>query len=133
MNIIQKIKNVSINFFPSILYFLIPHIAKAQGSTSGWVYICGSGNGDCTWSDLVAAVRHFINQATVLAIGFCVVVIAWAGFKYMTSEGNPGKIKEATGMFTKVAIGMAFIIGAWAIVTLIGTALGVTAFKFSTS
>ncbi len=128
---INKKKNLLLKLIPAFIYAFVPVVTRA--AKSGWVYICGSGNGECTWEDLVAAVRHIVNQATVLAIGLSVVVIAYAGFKYLTSEGNPGKIKEANNMFIKVVIGMVFIIGAWAIVTLIGKALGVTAFQFSTS
>lgn len=110
---------------------------RALAETSGLVYECVSGSGasavygNCSWQDLIAATSNLVNKLTVLAIGFSVIVIAWAGFKYMTSGGSPQKISEANGIFTKVAIGLGFIIGAWAIVTLILKGLGVTSVAFT--
>lgn len=87
--------------------------------------------GNCSWADLIAATKNAVNYITVLAIGFSVVVIAFIGFKILTSEGSPGALKEAKEMAQKVVIGMFFIICAWAIVTLIATGLGVSSFAFT--
>lgn len=97
------------------------------------VYECSTNGrpGECTFDDLVAATRNVVNKLTIYAIGFSVIVIAFAGFKYLTSEGNPGAIADANRMFRSVAIGIAFIVGAWAIVNLIATGLGVTSFRFT--
>lgn len=111
-----------------LLFVTLPTFASA----AGLVYVCpGAKPGECTFQDLINATKNVVNQLTVLAIGFSVVVIVYAGFIYMTSAGNPGKISQATGMLTKVVIGIGFIIGAWAIVNLLAKALGVTAFSFS--
>jgi phosphotransacetylase len=114
----------------------LPAFVYAQ-RVSNLVYECVSGSGDtavygnCSFEDLVAATRNVVNRLTILALEFTVVVIAYAGFKYMTSEGNPGKIREATNMFKNVAIGIGFIICAWVIVQLIARGLGVTSFTFT--
>jgi Type IV secretion system pilin len=53
------------------------------------------------------------------------IVIAWAGFNYMVSGGNPGKRAQANGILTKAVIGIFFIVAAWLIVQFIVKALGV--------
>ncbi len=130
-------KIISKNLFLIITFIIIvvPIITQAQ-VISGLVYECSSGGanpvyGNCTFNDLVAATRNVVNRITILALEFTVVIIAWAGFKYMTSEGNPGKIREATKMFQNVAVGIGFIIAAWVIVQLIARGLGVTSFTFT--
>jgi hypothetical protein len=113
------------------LLVILPLVANAAGGTKGGlVYECNP-PGECTFDDLVAATRNVVNTLTLYAIAFSVVVIAYAGFLYMTSGGNPGKISQATGMFTKVAIGLAVVIGAWVIVNMIAKGLGVTSFSFT--
>jgi hypothetical protein len=128
-----------INFFIeiSVLFsFFLPIFALAQGQInpppssakgiiSGLTYECDHTQaGECTWDDLLAATKNVLDKGTIFALEFSVIVIAYAGFKYMTSEGNPGKIKEANTMFYKVAIGIVVILAAWLIVTLILGALG---------
>lgn len=122
-----------IKFLPLyILFILVPKFAGATLSTSGLVSECVTNGvyGNCTFEDLIEATRIVINKLTLLAMGFCVITIAYAGFLFLTSEGNSGKISQAKGVLTKVVIGMCFIFGAWVIVNLIAKGLGVTAFSF---
>ena len=121
-------KKISILFSGILLclFFLsfVPLVASAQGT--GIVYVCNRGApGECRFEDLVIAARNVVNFGTQFALAFSVVVLAYAGFKYMTSEGNPGKISAATHMLTNVCIGIFFVLTAWLIVTLILNALGV--------
>ena len=130
MRRIKKIANPLI-VSPIFLALFLPFLAFAQNPSpatqatgaagTGITYECGSGPtaGNCTFEDAVAAVRRVTNYGAVIALGFSVVVIAYAGALYMISEGNPNKLKEATEMFRKVAIGILFILGAWLIVSLI--------------
>ncbi len=137
-------------FLSSVLLFFffsfgfVGH-ASAQGDTSqgggsvtGITFDCGldaSGKqtkkdaigaplyGDCTFADLINAVKKLINWGIGFALSFSVVVLAYAGFKYLTSEGNPGKLSEAHTMFWRVAEGIVWILSAWLIVQLIASAL----------
>lgn len=124
----MKINKYVVGLFSAVLS-LVPNSAFA--AAKGLVYECGDGMGDCNWGDLVAAVQNLVNKLTVFAIAFSVVVIVYAGFTYMTSEGSPAKLNKAHKMFQSVAIGIALMLGAWVIVTMIASALGVTAFKFT--
>jgi hypothetical protein len=131
------LKITYVSFILSSL-FVFPTLALASDTgsppvKSGITYECGTRTasdgtpiyGECSFDDLIAATLYAINYASLIAIGLVGIVIAWAGFKYMTSEGNPGKRAQANGVLTKAVIGMAFILGAWLIVQFIVKALGI--------
>lgn len=79
--------------------------------------------GDCGYDDLIRAIKKFFGVAIPLALGFSVVVIAYAGYNYMISGSSPGKRTEANNMLQKVVIGIFFMLSAWVIVTLITNSL----------
>lgn len=115
--------HIALFLFLALVLFL-PLILQAQ--ISGFVYECNSGRaGECTFDDLIRAVNNIVNQGTVLAIGFSVVVIAWAGIRYVVSGGNPSERTKATNMLLSVVKGIVIIIAAWAFVRLIIAGLGV--------
>ncbi len=88
---------------------------------TGITYECV--NGDCTFDDLLTATKNVTDFGRNIALEFSVVVIAIAGFKYMTSGDNPGERKKANQMFVSVAYGIFFVLAAWLIVHLITNAL----------
>ena len=127
-------KNYILNISLVFVLFLVlvsPFFAHAQ--LKGITYVCpdrpnASGvvvPGECNFDDLVLAVNALVNWGTIFALSFSVFVLAWAGFLYMTSGGNPGQITKATGLLTKVVIGIALILAAYLIVKLIITSLGI--------
>ncbi len=95
---------------------------NTSGTDTGIAYEC-SPPGECTFNDLLEAIKRVTKWGSLFALGFSVIVIAWAGFNYMISGSNPGKRSEANSMLQKVVIGIAFILLAWLIVTLITNAL----------
>ena len=138
----RKIKTISqyLLSFYFVLLFILPTFALAQGvvpptTNSGHdtpakgnvVYVCmGGAPGECTFGDLIAAVKQIVNWATVFAISFSVVVIAYAGSKYMISGDNAGERKKANQMLIKVVLGFVYILLAWVIVNLVLSGLQVT-------
>jgi hypothetical protein len=64
---------------------------------------------------LVAILNIFIT----LMIPVIVFFIILAGFKYVTAQGNPGRIEEATTTFTYAIIGGVLILAAVAIAEII--------------
>lgn len=110
---------LTVFLLPALLF---PVISDAQQL----VYECNSGApGECTFDDLITAVKRLTDWGTVFAIGFSVIVIAWAGIRYILSGGNPGERTKATNMLLSVVKGIVIIIAAWGIVRLILTGLGV--------
>lgn len=62
-----------------------------------------------TWQDLVEIVQFFINSALVIATTLAVISFTWAGWLYLTSQGDPGQIKKAHGIFLMVLKGFIFM------------------------
>src|SRR5262249_47708912 len=75
--------------------------------------------GNCDWNDVILAVKNIVKWGTIIALQFSVVVIAYAGFLFMTSGDNPNKRDAAKRMLWKIVLGIVFILSAWLIVTLI--------------
>jgi uncharacterized membrane protein len=116
---------LAILFLSLAVFFPIPTHATCDFHGITCVCMGPQGEGDCSFEDLVAAALKLVNWGTIFALEFSVIVLAYAGFKYMTSDGNPGKRSEATGMLLKVVIGIVIIVAAWLIVNVIVTTLGV--------
>lgn len=95
---------------------------QPTSANTGITYECVDSNGvygNCSFDDLIRAVKRVVNAGTVFALAFSVVVIAYAGFIYMKSGDSAGERSKANAMFVKVGIGIAAILGAWLIVKLI--------------
>ncbi|MFA5888992.1 MAG: pilin [Candidatus Paceibacterota bacterium] len=132
---IQNIKKISAFVWVIFLFTLIvlpvftySAPSESTAGNTGLTYDCGDGPtaGNCDFNDLMAAVKNVVNKGTIITLSLSVIVIAWAGFKYMTSGDNPGERKKANEMLLKVVYGIAFIIAAWLIVSLILRGLKVT-------
>ena len=122
--------NVIIGLFFLFVLFLLPLITYSVQSTdtnTGITYECGDNEtaGNCDFADLIEAVKKVVTWGTTFALGFSVIVIAYAGFLYMNSGGSPGERAKANKVLLSAAKGIAFIIAAWLIVTLIIKGLGV--------
>ena len=104
----------------------------SKNEETGITYECASVGpdgkeiiGNCDFQDLLNAVKKVMDYAVGFTLFFSVVVIAWAGFKYMISGDNSGERKKANDMLLSVVKGIVFILAAWLIVSLILRALGV--------
>lgn len=64
---------------------------------------------------------QIILEKIVFPIGAVVAVmfIVYSGFKFVTAQGNPDKIKEARNTFMWSVIGTLILLGAWVIATII--------------
>jgi|SRR3989344_6966104 len=98
---------------------------QTQAGNTGLTYECGDGPtaGNCDFADLMAAVKNVVNKGTLIALSLSVIAIVYAGFNYMISGDNPSKRGEANKTLLNVVKGIAFILAAWLIVTLITSAL----------
>ena len=73
--------------------------------------------GGDTLPDIITAVLNNIIEPIAAVV--VVIMIIYSGFKYITAEGNPGKIKEANQGLLGVLIGTLILLGAGAISTAI--------------
>ncbi len=133
-----KFNKVLVNIFVFAFLFIIPFVALAQANPprstptpgTNLAYECQRPGpngvpiyGDCDYQNLIEAVQRVVNWLIIFTLEFSVVVIAYAGFKYMISGDNPGERTAANLMLRKVAIGIFFVLAAWLIVNLIARAL----------
>ncbi len=88
----------------------------AQELDTGLEYGAGTGLGD-TDPRIIAArvIRYFLGFLGIIAVG----LIMYAGWLWMTSEGNEEKIAQAKKVLTNALVGLAIIMGSFAIVSFI--------------
>ena len=75
------------------------------------------GNGT-TLSDLIISI---LNALIIIAIPVIVIFIVYAGFLYVTAQGNADKVRTATRALTYAIIGAVLIIAAVTITEIIGS------------
>ncbi len=86
---------------------LVPQLASAQLNFKFNSFIWPG-----TISELLTAI---LNTLIVLATPIVVFFIIYAGFLYVTAQGNANQVQQATRALTYAIIGGVFIIGALAL------------------
>lgn len=69
--------------------------------------------------DLQSLIVAIINVIIIIATPIVIFFIIYAGFSYVTAQGNATKIQDATRSLTYAVIGGVLIIGAFAIAEII--------------
>jgi len=90
----------------------VPHVAEA---TQGKLVQC-EGPDDCTFDTLVETGSAVVQFLFEIATAIAVIVIAYAGFLYMTAGGNTGNITKAHQLIWYAVIGFLVALSAWLIV-----------------
>ncbi len=112
--------------FLSLFLYMMPTFAFAvedpdSVGKTGITYVCK--DNECTFDDVVAAIQKVIGYAIKFGLMFSVLVIAKVGWIYLNSGGSASERKKAQEMMEKVVIGIAWMLGAWLVVTLIAGSL----------
>jgi hypothetical protein len=68
--------------------------------------------------DFIAA---FLRAVVQISLPILTLFIVYSGFKFVTAQGNEGKLKDAKENFLYVFIGAILILGAWVLATLIAS------------
>ncbi len=68
-------------------------------------------------------IKIVLQAILVIGLPIAVVFLVYVGFKFITAQGNPEKIKEAQKNFLNTAIGIAIFLGAWTIAQVIAATL----------
>jgi hypothetical protein len=110
-----------------ILFFLSFSFPKTYAEAP-----CAPGkliNGKCTAvstaigeisTDPASFVKSIFSVILGLAGGIALILIIIAGYKFMTSAGNPESLKGATEQLTSAIVGLLFIILSFVILQIIG-------------
>ncbi len=70
----------------------------------------------CDFNDLVTLANNIIEFLILLSLPVAAVGFAVAGFKILTSQGDPGKIKEGKELLMKIGKGFIIILAAFLVV-----------------
>ena len=68
----------------------------------------------CTFFEVIVKLARAI---TAIGIPFVAIMIVWAGFLYVTAQGDPKKLETAKKSLVWALIGSAIVIGAYALAT----------------
>jgi hypothetical protein len=91
----------------------------------------GSPQYECGWYDLIELGRRVMLFLLYISLSLAVFSMTYAGFLYVTSFGDMGKVEKAHSIFTTVVTGLLFVFGGWLIIATILKTLGVeNAFSF---
>ena len=74
----------------------------------------------CSIQDLIFLIAQIATYIGVIA---AVIALIWVGFKFIAAQGKPEELTKARSMFFWIIIGIAVLIGASAIVTILKNTL----------
>lgn len=113
----HRIKKISIFIFTIAVLFGVAHFVSAQtGDLTGLSYAEGTGLGNADPIIVIAKIiRIFLELLGIVAL----VLILYAGFIWMTSEGSEEKITKAKDILKSATIGLLIIFSAFAVVSFI--------------
>jgi len=81
---------------------------------------CGdAGEPPCDACQLAALAQDIINFGVYFVVIVATLVIVWAGFLYISAQGDPGKIETAHKVFQTVIIGLIIVLAAWLFINLL--------------
>ncbi len=72
--------------------------------------------GSVSIPQIIATILSYIAQVGGV---FAVIMFIWVGFKFVTAQGNTTKLQEARKMFFWTVIGVAILLGAQLLATII--------------
>lgn len=106
------------------LFTFVPFLCRAQvvdpATPTGGSGLSFSFENPIKFDSLEDLITAIIRIIIVIAVPIVVLFIILAGFKYVTAQGNPTKIQDASRSLTYAIIGGVLILGAFVIAQIIG-------------
>ncbi len=106
-------------FMPSLLY--AANESAIRPNCKGLVCCTGP---DCDFKVLIYNIGYIIEQVLTYSFVLIALMVAYAGYLYMTSGSDSGRRQEAHEMFAKVVKGILIVLLAFSIVELVTSSLG---------
>ncbi len=101
---------IALVVLPFVAFGALPDsIVPCDGTSS-------NGGTECTVCHLAQLAQNLLNTGIYVAVFLSAILFAWAGWKYVTAGGNPGKATQAREVFTNVVIGLVIILAGWLVV-----------------
>lgn len=79
---------------------------------------------NCTFEELMLTADAVAEFMTQLGVAFIAIIFSYAGWLYITANGNEGQVKQAHEMFGKAAMGLMIVLLAFLIIELLVSGLG---------
>lgn len=119
-------------FIISIISLLSAGIAKAA------IVPCGPGfpspDDKCQFCHLFTLFDNILDFVFIdLIPPIAIFAIVFGGVYFLISTGNPQHIAKAKGIFTSVVIGLVIIYGAWLLINVFFTTIGISEGEFGTN
>lgn len=95
---------------------MLPETVSAQGLVA-----CEGLN--CDFCSITETVQNIIEFIILMMVLIAVLILAYAGFKLVTSAGNTGALEDGKKLATNVVIGIVIVLAAWTIVDTVIKAL----------
>lgn len=86
---------------------------------------CTSPGKQCGFPEVMQFINLFVQYAVYIIGLLFVIVLIYAGFLYLTSGGDTGKVKKVKDMIKKMVWGLIWTLCGWLIVYFILQQLGV--------
>lgn len=105
--------------------FAVPGAAQASILNGPFVTAhCQSADG-CDFSDVVQTAQNILNLCVYALSIIIVIAVTYAGYLYLTANGNKSKVGQAHAIFQNVLYGTVLTLGGWIIVHQLLVWLGV--------
>lgn len=70
----------------------------------------------CGFAGVLGTAQNAINAGISIGVFFSVIIMAWAGFLYITTPTNPEARSKANKMLMNAALGLLIVLSAWLMV-----------------
>ena len=106
---------------PMVRYALIfgMMLVASSASAAGLVPCGGHSEGECTFNDLVGMVQGIISFLLYIGVFIGVLMISYAGFTLVISQGNQSAMEKAKSRIWNVVIGFVIMLLAYLVVNTI--------------
>ena len=101
---------------------LIPFVPMIANGYDG-IIPCGKSGPDCDYKSLISLGNNIINFCIIIGTSVFCLVFMYAGYLYLTANGDTGQIGKAHGLFWNAIIGFVIMLSAWLIIDFILTNL----------
>jgi len=97
--------------------------ATTAQTTQNGIVPCDGTSVKCTFTSLLTLAQNIVTFLIGISATIATVMIAYAGYLYLTSAGNSGQAEKATKIFTNVVLGFIIVLAAYLIVHTLLSAL----------
>ena len=119
-HLIQKIQTYRVVLLTIALTFVLTLIMlplQVYAALFGFDFIvCGREKPDCNIGHLFVLADMLVKFMLYLAVPVTVILMSWAGLKYLFAGGDPKKLADAKSMLKHVIFGIGFILSAYLVV-----------------